>query len=198
MTSAVRVRRHRRGRRAIGTLVANASKKKGDRFEREAAAYLIDQAPDLVLPDCQRYLGAGRKDDIGDLRAFHDTTVQVKAYNDPLAAIRLGVAGARAQSTRADTALHLGMVPVPRASKTDPNVVRWLACTYEWPTPVETESWGLAGRAVNWVRTADQPIDSRVTSISTRGLEPFYLGSMQAWLAAYRTRRNDPAPAVTS
>jgi len=168
--------------------VANASKNKGDRFEREAAAYLLEHAADIVLPDCQRLLGAGRKDDIGDLRAFVDVAVQVKAYNNVLAALREGVAGARAQAERSGTELHLAMVPIPRVSRTNPDVVRWLACSYVWPTPVTTDTFAMSGRALTWVRTADEPIDTRVATIATRGLEPVYLGSLQAWLAAYRNR----------
>lgn len=51
----------------------NASKAKGDRGEREAAALLCD----LLGVPARRKLGAGRLDDVGDLDGVPDTVVQV-------------------------------------------------------------------------------------------------------------------------
>jgi hypothetical protein len=54
--------------------MTNRNKTAGDRYEREAQALLRDL---LGLPDARRALGAGRKDDIGDIHAVPDTTIQV-------------------------------------------------------------------------------------------------------------------------
>src|SRR6478735_12765266 len=58
--------------------VPNTNKRKGDRAEREAVAVLCELAPDLVVARPQRLLGAGRREDTGDLWVFPGVTVQVK------------------------------------------------------------------------------------------------------------------------
>lgn len=63
----------------------NPQKAKGDRAELEVAALLTDL---LGLP-IRRKLGAGRKDDTGDLDGIPDTVVQVVNRRDLWAALRL-------------------------------------------------------------------------------------------------------------
>lgn len=65
--------------------MTNPQKAKGDAAEREVAALLSDL---LGLP-VRRKLGAGRKDDIGDLDGIPDTVVQVVNRRDLWAALRL-------------------------------------------------------------------------------------------------------------
>jgi len=55
--------------------VTHPSKRKGDRAELEVQGYLCDE---LGYP-ARRALGAGRKDDIGDITGIPDTCVQVTA-----------------------------------------------------------------------------------------------------------------------
>ena len=63
------------------------SKRKGDKGEREAAGILADL---LGLP-VRRKLGAGRKDDEGDLEGVPDWTLEVKNYADLATGINEGL-----------------------------------------------------------------------------------------------------------
>jgi len=58
--------------------VANPQKRKGDDAEREIAAKLTNELGFHV----QRKLGAGRKEDTGDLYGIPDTVVQVASWAD--------------------------------------------------------------------------------------------------------------------
>lgn len=60
------------------------AKRRGDRAEREVQRLLQDH---LGIP-ARRALGAGRKDDIGDIHGVPDTTIQVANYTDISRAIR--------------------------------------------------------------------------------------------------------------
>jgi Holliday junction resolvase len=53
--------------------VVNSSKKKGDRAELEVQGILRD----LLGVPARRALGAGRRDDIGDITGVPDTVIQV-------------------------------------------------------------------------------------------------------------------------
>jgi hypothetical protein len=64
--------------------MTNTSRRKGDRAELEVQALLRDH---LGVP-ARRALGAGRKDDIGDIHGVPDTVVQVANYTDITRAIR--------------------------------------------------------------------------------------------------------------
>jgi hypothetical protein len=67
--------------------VANPNKRKGDRAERELATTLSE----MLNKPIRRMLGAGRKDDTGDLDGIADTAIQVKHWNDITAAITQGI-----------------------------------------------------------------------------------------------------------
>ncbi len=76
-----------RGRRtncSFWSAVTSPSKRRGDSAEREVEHLLQDE---LGLP-VRRALGAGRKDDIGDISGIPDTCIQVVAYKDIARAIR--------------------------------------------------------------------------------------------------------------
>ena len=64
--------------------MTSPSKRKGDKAELEVQALLQDE---LGLP-ARRALGAGRKDDIGDITGVPDTVIQVTAKADLARAIR--------------------------------------------------------------------------------------------------------------
>ena len=93
--------------------MANSNKSKGDRAEREALEVICGLAPDLVVTRPQRLLGAGRREDTGDLWVLPGVTVQVKHRADPAHAIRLAAVGAAVQASRAGCAFALGLVPIP-------------------------------------------------------------------------------------
>lgn len=58
--------------------MANPQKRRGDASEREVAAILSDQ---LGL-NAKRALGAGRREDTGDIFGLPDTVIQCAAYKD--------------------------------------------------------------------------------------------------------------------
>lgn len=64
--------------------MTNRAKNKGDRAELEVQGLLRDH---LGLP-ARRQLGAGRRDDIGDIAGVPDTTIQVTNRADIARAIR--------------------------------------------------------------------------------------------------------------
>ncbi len=64
--------------------MTSPSKLKGDRAEREVASILSDE---LGLP-VKRALGAGRKEDVGDIFGIPGVALQVVAYKDIARAIR--------------------------------------------------------------------------------------------------------------
>ena len=67
--------------------MTNPNKRKGDNAERQLANILSD----LLQKPMRRTLGAGRKDDIGDIDGIDDTAIQVKHWNDITAAITQGI-----------------------------------------------------------------------------------------------------------
>jgi len=64
--------------------MANSSKRKGDKAEIEVQGLLRDH---LGVP-ARRALGAGRKDDIGDITGVPDTVIQVVNWRDVAKAVR--------------------------------------------------------------------------------------------------------------
>ncbi len=64
--------------------MANSSKRKGDKAELEVQGLLRD----LLGVSARRALGAGRKDDIGDITGVDDTVIQVVNWKDVAKAVR--------------------------------------------------------------------------------------------------------------
>jgi hypothetical protein len=64
--------------------MTGSSKRKGDRAELEVQGLLRD----LIGVPARRALGAGRKDDIGDITGIPETVVQVADWKDALRAVR--------------------------------------------------------------------------------------------------------------
>ena len=77
----------------------NPQKRKGDAAERELAHKLHGL---LGLP-IRRKLGAGRKDDTGDIDGLPNCTAQAKNYADTLRAIREGLPAVETQRNNAGT-----------------------------------------------------------------------------------------------
>ena len=91
--------------------MANPSKAKGDRNELESAAILSD----LLGFKVQRKLGAGRKEDTGDLYGIPDTVVQVAYWpSNVLGSIREKVRGAVQQQANAGATFGAAMIKLPR------------------------------------------------------------------------------------
>ena len=86
--------------------MTNASKRKGDRAEIEAAEILHD----LLGYPIRRKLGAGRLDDEGDLDGVPDTVVQVADHADALRAIRSKPLDAEIQRERAGVTFASTMI----------------------------------------------------------------------------------------
>lgn len=64
--------------------MTSPSKRKGDRAELEVQALLREH---LGVP-ARRQLGAGRKDDVGDIAGVPDTVIQVANYANVTTAVR--------------------------------------------------------------------------------------------------------------
>lgn len=194
--------------------MVHPSKAKGDRNERDAVAFLVATVPDLLVDKPERMLGAGRKDDVGDLRVFPEVAVQVRAYGKAslLTGLRSAAVDAAAQAANGRMPLGLGLVPFPNARAA--TQVRWLATTTVWPDlELEARDFGAAAsRAVAWVRDDVGPKTKpnprarkapvphpdrlgRVAYIHGRDAEPYYLAPVEAWLAVYRHLRAASAAA---
>lgn len=74
----------------------NRAKRKGDVAEREAAALISE----LTGWNVRRKLGAGRRDDVGDLDGVPSTVVQVVNRADVALALRLKVPACVEQQAR--------------------------------------------------------------------------------------------------
>lgn len=168
--------------------MANPQKAKGARNEWRAIRLLTTLCPDLLVPNPRPKLGAGRKDDEGDLIAFNDVAVQVKAHNDYLRACRLAADGAHHQRLNMGAALGVGMVPIPHARQTGTN---WLFTTLAWPTtpPSDTPHYGLTSEAATHIRNPNTDPTDRLAVIRRSGKPDLWIGTAQSWTAAYRQHR---------
>lgn len=88
--------------------MAHPSKRRGDRYELEAAALLTE----LLGMPVERALGAGRKLDAGDLFGIPDLTVQVKAYTDLSAGVLAGLKDAPRNQANAGTPFGVTMARI--------------------------------------------------------------------------------------
>lgn len=183
--------------------MANSAKQKGDRGERAAIAVLQGLVPDLMLPNAMRKLGAGRKEDTGDLHAFADVAVQVRNVANLGYAIRSSAIDAVTQAGHAGVPFALGMVPVPNARS---ETVNWVACCLTWPValaPDEIAVFGNPLTAVKHVRNEGigVPRVRRIAIIRRAGTEDIYLSPLLAWFAGYRVARMNiaaPIPVLVS
>lgn len=93
----------------------STSKRKGDAAELEIARLLTEQLGGTI----RRRLGAGRRDDTGDLDGLVDTTAQVKNYADITRAIREGIDSSVEQQQNAGTQFGVCFIRRPGG--------RWIA-----------------------------------------------------------------------
>lgn len=183
--------------------MANASKNKGDRAEREAVAYLLGECPDLCRPRSRRMLGAGRAEDVGDLYVFPDVAVQVRAYalGSIGQAVRTSARDAVEQARNGEMEFALGLVPFPRAR---PGTVRWIACVERWPStePIAPIDFNQVARALAWLRDDEgphgyraYPRTERLAVLSGGNTAPVLLAPAEAWIEGYRQERGTLLPA---
>lgn len=167
------------------TTMSNPSKDKGDRYEREAVAHLIEAYPDLMVWNAQRLLGAGRKEDVGDLLVFPDAAVQVKAFKVSAMSAGLYSAadGAKVQAGHARHPYALGIVLVPRARKV--GAVRWAASVLEWPVAAEHQIHSNSLSALEAVKAAG-PLGRLTTQVRRKNTAAIIISSLDTWVAAYR------------
>lgn len=174
--------------------MTNSSKDKGDRGEREADAYLKALCPDLLVWDAMRALGAGRKEDKGDLKAFPDAAVQVKNFKADYLSKGLyeAATGARTQAGHARHPFNTGMVVVPRARKT--GAVRFVASTLDWPTSDTVHARATNSlRALEMVKAAG-PASSLTVQVDRKGQPAIIVANIDTWVAAYRIATDRPEP----
>lgn len=167
--------------------MANPRKRKGDRFERKAVRFLSDLVPDLLVSRPMRKLGAGRKDDSGDLWVLADVAVQVKAWADLPAGVLLAARGAKAQAANGALRFSVGMIPIPGGRAPG---LTWVFTTYDWPGPLDVSAhpvFGLTSRACGYLRDDAGPCRAeRIAVVRRAGEPPLVLSTGQAWAAAYR------------
>lgn len=180
--------------------MVNKSKAKGDAGEREAVVALLLRTPHLLVQDRRpmRELGAGRKDDEGDLRVLPGTSIQVKTWASLVRACREAADGAVRQGRNAGSRFAFGMVPVPRARK-ELGALRWLAVGYSWPggtdqwEPVPT--FGTTAAAVKHLQTGfggRVPLRLRMARVRAKGTKTMYVAPLEAWLECYAEATDQP------
>lgn len=183
--------------RGIDTDMPNPSKNKGDLGERQAVAWLAEHPvySELIdVPKAARMKAAGIPEDVGDIRVFMDTAIQVKNWKMASlgAAVREAAIGARAQADNGFLPLAVGMTKVPGARA---STVQWLASTLpaDWPggTAEHVMQFGTISKALVWLRDDDGPAGyrtwprtERIALLVSGSARPVVLAPMEAWLAA--------------
>ncbi|WIB65460.1 hypothetical protein [Curtobacterium sp. MCBD17_040] len=166
--------------------MTNSSKDKGDRGEREAVEAFQTLCPDLLVWNAQRLLGAGRKEDVGDLLVIDDVAVQVKAFAAKYLSkgVYEAANGAAIQAGHARKPHAVGMVLVPRARK---DKVRWVMVAHTWPAPIDEIATASSATAA-FDAVVKAGIDTPFTVRLARKDKPeLVLGSLPTWVAAYRS-----------
>lgn len=160
---------------------------KGDKAEMDATRFLVDLCPDLVVERPKRMLGAGRKEDIGDLWVFPDVAVQVKAYKPESMSAALYDAARTSVDQAANGGMRfaLGMVKVHNAR---PGTERWLAAVMEWPEEVEAVPFKAGTVAAAWAHKHPAPLHA-IGRVERGGSPVIFVAPMGAWINAYRRVR---------
>lgn len=175
-------------------LMAHPSKRKGDQGERDAVAWLSENAGSLCnVSKPQTTKAAGIPEDVGDLWFFREVSIQVKVYKaDAMPrALRDAAVGASQQASNGGRPICVGMVKVPLARA---GAVQWLAVSLErdWVGPEPVATFKMASKAVEWIKDDTGPEgylvhdrQARVCRLVAGGSEVLVISPMQAWLAGY-------------
>jgi hypothetical protein len=118
--------------------VTGSSKRKGDRAELEAAGLIRDH---LGYPAACRELGAGRRDDVGDIHGVPQFVIQVANWADVDAAARQKPRTAEQQRVNAREPFASTFVRWPR--------VRGGDLADAWRVVLTVEQWAALVREVN-------------------------------------------------
>lgn len=174
--------------------MVNKSKDKGDRYERAFAKHVIGDYPELIsYPTPMRYLGAGRKEDVGDMHLFSDAAMQVKAVAQLGTALRAAARGSVVQARHAHAPFAVGIVPIQGARTPKP---KWMACTAigHWPgdrrSPVA--EFAMVSKLVSWISADEAPYGFRAwprterLALLTGGEESLLVAPLEAWIEDYR------------
>ncbi|MFE6966683.1 hypothetical protein ACFVAJ_16365 [Agromyces sp. NPDC057679] len=172
--------------------MANRQKQKGDAGERDAVKYLLELCPDLCRPGSQRHLGAGRREDVGDLWVFREAAVQVKAYGAAglSAAMYDSATSAVIQAKHGRVPFGVGMVKMHNAR---PGTNRWIAASVGWPdVPAGLVEFKASTAAAEWAKRL--PADDRSVGIVTRAGSPvIHVAPFHTWVDAFREARKSEA-----
>lgn len=186
--------------------MANPSKAKGDRAEREAVFMFTELCGDLCVTKAMRMLGAGRSEDVGDLHVFDDAAIQVRNYKMSSigSAVRSSAKDAVIQAGHGDKDFSLGLVPYPGARA---GTVRWIACVdpSSWPGDFDVDALHVAefatvSKILDWVRADAAPYGfiayprTERVGLLTGGSGPVLVAPIEAWVAAYRLATDRPEP----
>lgn len=110
--------------------MTSASGRKGSKAEREIAGILSDQLGVTV----RRKLGAGRRDDEGDLEGLPDVTIEVKNYADVARAVRDGLDDAVKEQANAGTTHGVAFIRRPGGRWFAAMTVEQWCCLYREAT----------------------------------------------------------------
>jgi hypothetical protein len=180
--------------------MVNKSKDKGDRFERAFAAHIIQTYPELIsVQKPMRHLGAGRKEDVGDMHLFSDAAIQVKAVAQPGTALRSAATGSVIQAGHAAVPFAVGVVPIFGARGNKP---KWMATTTidRWPGDLRSPvvEFGSVSKLMDWISIDEAPLGFRAWGRTERlaqlnGSETRLLvAPLEAWIEDYRRASTAP------
>lgn len=184
--------------------MANAAKDKGDRFEWKAVRFIQDHQDGASLIDVTtpgRLLGAGRKDDGGDLHLFTDVAVQVKARKNLGEAVRESAYASIDQAAYADKPHGVGMVPIPRARA---ERVSWIftvppdSLPHYGPFAQPKVTFARISDLVAWIQDDTGPKgyrawprDQRIAALSQANAKTVWCMSADVWLTSLQMHRED-------
>ena len=164
--------------------MVNKSKQKGDKAELDATAFFVELCPDLVVARPKRMLGAGRKEDVGDLWVFEDVAIQVKAFGADSVSSALYDAARTSvdQAKNGEKRFALGMVKMHNAR---PGTEKWLASVLEWPEEAEAVPFKAGTAAAAWARKHPAPAHA-IARVERGGSPVIFVAPMGTWVNAYR------------
>ena len=163
--------------------MGNARKRQGDKAELAAILYLAGLAPEHTVERPRRVLGAGRRDDEGDILVFMPGAYEIGQTLDAI--------GAAQQAVNAERRYHLGLSK-RHAARTD----SWVASAASWPVSLDLAGIPVIGqtaRAVSIVTSSVEPTTDRIVLVRRQGVPALYVAHPDAWITAWRTAVSAPA-----